>query len=173
VPCSATTAQAAWVSAYRHLATFRGDAPFSTWVTRIAIHEASARQRRRDRLALVDIEEVTVPDDHDRDPERAASTGELGELLERHVDALSDGLRSVLILRDVLELDTAETANCLGIKEEAVRVRLHRARQALARELVDVAETELPGLWRFDGERCTRMVAAVMAHVDALALEVR
>ena len=91
-------------------------------------------------------------------------TGELGALLERHVDALSDGLRSVLILRDVLELDTAETASCLGITEEAVRVRLHRARQALAREL----ERELPGLWRFDGQRCTRMIAAVMAEIATL-----
>src|SRR5688572_30061409 len=91
-------AQAAWVAAYRHLAGFRGDAAFSTWVTRIAVHEAFARLRRRDRFAVVAIEEVTVSDEHD--PERAASTEELGELLERHVDALPDGLRSVLVLRD-------------------------------------------------------------------------
>jgi RNA polymerase sigma-70 factor (ECF subfamily) len=159
-------AQAAWVSAYRHLATFRGEAAFATWVTRIAVHEASARLRRRERPALVALEEVTVPDD--RDPERAASTGELGELLERHVDALPDGLRSVLVLRDVLELDTAETATCLGITEEAVRVRLHRARHALARELVGVVEAALPDVWRFDGQRCARMVDAVMAQITKL-----
>ena len=156
-------AQAAWVSAYRHLATFRGDAAFSMWVTRIAVHEASARLRRRDRPALVAIEEVTLSDEHD--PERAASTGELGKLLERHIDALPDGLRSVLMMRDVLELDTAETATCLGIREEAVRVRLHRARQALARDLVDVVETALPGVWQFDGERCARMIDAVMKQI--------
>jgi RNA polymerase sigma-70 factor (ECF subfamily) len=159
-------AQAAWISAYRHLATYRGDAAFSSWVTRIALREATARLRRRDRAALVAIEEVTVPDEHD--PERAASTGELGELLEHHVDALPDGLRTVLVLRDVLELDTAETATCLGITPEAVRVRLHRARHALAHELVGAIETALPDVWRFDGERCARMEDAVMAQVRSL-----
>lgn len=161
-------AQSAWVSVYRHLATFRGDAAFATWATRIAVREASARLRRRDRPALIAIEEVTVPDDDDHDPERAASTGELGKLLERHIDALPDGQRSVLVLRDVLELDTAETATCLGIKEEAVRVRLHRARHALARDLVGVVESAVPDVWRFDGDRCTRMVDAVMAEIETL-----
>ncbi len=159
-------AQTAWVNAYRHLAGFRGDAAFSTWVTRIAIHEASARLRRRSRPTLVPIEEVTVPDDHD--PERAASTGELGKLLERHVDALPDGLRSVLVLRDVLELDTAETASCLGISPEAVRVRLYRARQTLARELVGMLEAALPEVWQFAGDRCARMVDAVMGRIADL-----
>jgi RNA polymerase sigma-70 factor, ECF subfamily len=159
-------AQAAWISAYRHLAAFRGEAAFSTWVTRIAVREAFARLRRRERPALVAIEEVTVRED--QDPERAASTGELGRLLERHVDALPDGLRSVLVLRDVVELDTAETATCLGITEEAVRVRLHRARHALARDLVGVVESALPGVWRFDGDRCARMVDAVMGEIEKL-----
>lgn len=132
------------------------------------MREATARLRRRDRVALVAIEEVTVPDDHVQDPERAASTGELGELLERHVDALPDRLRSVLVLRDVLELDTTETATCLGITPDAVRVRLHRARHALAHELTGVAEAALPEVWRFDGNRCARMVDAVMAQIMKL-----
>jgi RNA polymerase sigma-70 factor, ECF subfamily len=156
-------AQAAWVSAYRHLASFRGDAAFATWVTRIAVREATARLRRRGRPELIAIEEGSVRDD--QDPERAASNGELVELLERHLDALPAGLRSALVLRDVLELDTAETAACLGITEEAVRVRLHRARHALARDLVGVVELALPGVWRFDGDRCARMVDAVMGEI--------
>lgn len=164
-------AQAAWVSAYRHLAGFRGDAAFATWVTRIAVREASARLRRRERPVLVAIAEDTVGDDHDHDPERAASSGELAELLERHVDALPDGLRSVVVLRDVLELDTAETATCLGITAEAVRVRLHRARHALARDLVGVVESTLPDVWRFDGDRCARMVDAVMSEIERSASE--
>lgn len=158
-------AQAAWVSAYRRLVTFRGDAAFATWVTRIAVREASARRRRRDRAELVAIEEVMVSDD--RDPERAASSSELVELLERHLDALPEGMRTVLVLRDVLELDTAETATCLGITEEAVRVRLHRARQALAREMVGIVELALPDVWRFDGDRCARMVDVVMAAITS------
>lgn len=157
--------QAAWVSAYRALATFRADAPFRAWVTRIGIHEASARLRRRRRLTVVPLEanQMTSTDS----PERAAFTEELGRLLERHVDALPDGLRAVLVLRDVIELDTAETARCLGITDEAVRVRLHRARQALSRALADDVGRAAPEVWRFDGARCDRVLAAVLAAIAA------
>lgn len=163
-------AQAAWMGAYRHLDGYRGEAAFSTWLTRIAVREASVRLRRRDRAALVGIEEATGSGEHGRehDPERAASNAELGELLEHHVDALPDRLRSVLLLRDVLELDTAETATCLGISPEAVRVRLHRARHALTRELGSVVESSLPEVWPFAGERCARMVNAVMTQITGL-----
>lgn len=159
-------AQSAWINAYRHLDGYRGDAAFSTWVTRIAVREASARLRRRDRAALVGIEEVTVSDEDD--PERAASTAELGEWLDQHVDVPPDSLRSVLVLRDVLELDTAETATCLGISPDAVRVRLHRARHTLAHELGGGVETSLSGVWPFAGERCARMVDAVMTQITTL-----
>jgi RNA polymerase sigma-70 factor (ECF subfamily) len=108
---------------------------------------------------MVPIEEVIVPDE--RSPEGATFAAELGRLIERHLDELPDGLRSVLLLRDVLELDTAETAECLGIHADAVRVRLHRARHGLA-ELFD---SGLPEVWRFDGGRCDRMLRAVMASI--------
>lgn len=149
--------QAAWLSVHRALPSFRGDASFRTWATRIAVHEASARLRARRRLALVPLEAtMNAPDD----PERDARTAELGRLLERQIDALPEGMRAVLVLRDVLELDTGETAACLGIGEEAVRVRLHRARHALAASLT----SELPtAVWRFDGDRCARTLARVMA----------
>jgi len=60
---------------------------------------------------------------------------------------------------DVLELDTAETAACLGVSEEAVRVRLHRARAAVAAALVD----RIDGVYKFDGARCDRITRNVMA----------
>jgi RNA polymerase sigma-70 factor, ECF subfamily len=151
--------QAAWLSVYRALPSFRGDAAFRTWATRIAVNEASARLRRRRRLAVVPLGEALteVPD-----PERAAFSSELGRLLERKIDALPDGLRAVLVLRDVIELDTAETAACLGIREEAVRVRLHRARHALADSL---SERLTDMVWRFAGARCARTLERVMAAI--------
>jgi RNA polymerase sigma-70 factor (ECF subfamily) len=157
--------QSAWVQAYRALATFRGESTFRTWVTRIAVHEASHRLQARRRLAAVPIEEVmTMP--AAVDPEGEAATEQLGRLLERHIDQLPEGMRVVLVLRDIMELDTAETASCLGIAEEAVRVRLHRARQALATTLLDSAgDLSPPTVWRFDGERCSRTVARVMAAI--------
>jgi RNA polymerase sigma-70 factor (ECF subfamily) len=149
--------QAAWIKAYRHLSSFRGDAAFSTWVTRIAVREAFDRAKAR--RPVVALEEVTVPDD--RDTEQVVFTAELRRLFERRLDELPDGLRSVLLLRDVLELDTAETADCLGIGEEAVRVRLHRARRAFA----DIIDTGLSEVWRFDGARCDRIVREVMLAI--------
>jgi RNA polymerase sigma-70 factor, ECF subfamily len=155
--------QAAWIKAYRHLATFRGDAAFSTWVTRIAVREATDRIPRNE-PALVALEEINVP--AQEDPEQATFATELGRVFERRLDELPDGLRSVLLLRDVLELDTAETATCLGIREEAVRVRLHRAREAMA----DLVGAGLNEAWKFDGARCDRIVDGVMRAIGANAI---
>jgi len=67
-----------------------------------------------------------------------------------------------MVLRDVLELDTAETAACLGLSEEAVRVRLHRARAAVAAAL---SERTLDAVYSFDGTRCDRVTGNVMAAI--------
>jgi len=67
---------------------------------------------------------------------------------------------------DVIELDTAETALCLGIDEQNVRVRLHRARQAVAARMG--GDSNLTEVWRFDGERCARVLAHVMAKLAAM-----
>lgn len=150
--------QAGWISAFRALASFRGDSTFRTWATRIVVHEATSRLRKHQRLALVPIEETTMI--ADTDPARDAAAEELGRQLEHELDALPEGMRAVLVLRDVLELDTAETAACLGIAEEAVRVRLHRARHAVAASMAGAHD-----VWRFDGERCARIAAAVMSAI--------
>ena len=155
--------QTAWVSGFRALAGFRADSTFRTWITRIAVHEASSRLRKRQRLVAVPIEDTMTAAEN---PAREALNEELGRMLEREIDTLPEGLRTVLVLRDVVELDTAETAEALGIGEEAVRVRLHRARRALADSMSSgIVERGAPGVWRFDGERCDRVLAHVMAHV--------
>ena len=160
--------QAAWIAGYRGLRGFRGDARFRTWMTRIAVHEACARTAQRKRLATVALEDVPMRSDDD--PEQAVSAQEAGRVLERLIDVLPEGLRHVLVLRDVVELDTAETAQCLGIGEEAVRVRLHRARAAVAHALGarggGALEAIASDVWRFDGDRCARVLARVMAAID-------
>ncbi len=162
--------QVAWINAYRALAGFRADASFRTWITRIAVNEAASRLRNQKRFSEVSIEEVTM--DESIGPERAAMTEELGRLLEREIDALPEGMRAVLVLRDVIELDTAETAECLGIAEENVRVRLHRARQTIAEHMSEttgeLAGVAAPNVWRFDGARCARVLAHVMDKITAL-----
>ena len=98
-------------------------------------------------------------------PDDAAEHAELGRLLQACVEQLPQGNREVMVLRDVLELDTAETAACLGLTEEAVRVRLHRARAAVAATLSERITDDARRLYTFDGERCDRITARVMAAI--------
>jgi RNA polymerase sigma-70 factor, ECF subfamily len=153
--------QEAYVRAYRHLAQFRGEASFSTWLVRIAVHEAIARRRARSRLVELAPEEPSMQDE--RSPEHHAMDAELARLLEREIDALPDGLRAVMVLRDVEEMDTAETAAVLGLSQEAVRVRLHRARRALQGALGETFERVAPATFRVAGVRCDRIAAQVEA----------
>jgi RNA polymerase sigma-70 factor (ECF subfamily) len=147
--------QQTWLEVFRHLGQFRGDAQFTTWATRIAVNAALAHARKQPVIAeVVDEADNHTPDD---DVEQA----QLGKILERCLADLPQGAREVMVLRDVLELDTAETAACLGVSEEAVRVRLHRARAAVAASLTD----RMDGVYKFDGARCDRITARVMAAI--------
>src|SRR4051812_34103827 len=113
--------QQAYVNAYAHLRQFDGRAKFSTWLTRIAVHEALARVRKRGRYESVDFEQETQAVDHQPsspDPEHRAFAGELRSLLESAIDDLPDGLREVFMLREVDGMSTADTAICLGVSDD-------------------------------------------------------
>ncbi len=148
--------QQAWLDIFSHLSQFRGDAAFTTWATRIAVNAAIAHARKRPVVAEVkDGPGGEEPDD-------VVDRAQLGKLLEATLQQLPQGHREVMVLRDVLELDTAETAECLGLTEEAVRVRLHRARASVAAALTD---RMLDKVYSFDGARCDRVTRNVMAQI--------
>jgi RNA polymerase sigma-70 factor, ECF subfamily len=156
--------QSTWLSAYRALASFRGDATFRTWLTRIALHESSSRARATTWRPEMYVDGMAVATAVG--PEQTAFTVELGHLLERAIDALPASLRVVVVLRDVLGLDTAETAACVGIAEPAVRVRLHRAREVLRKRIdADHLGETFGTVWSFDGERCVRVQKFVMREI--------
>jgi len=129
--------QAAYVRAYQHLSQFAGRAKFSTWLTRIAVHEALNRLEERGRLRY--IEEMSGPESPASDvvhsqeptPEQYVSSREHARVLEKAVLALPPKYRVVVMMRDLEEMSVAETAGCLDITEENVKVRLHRARAML------------------------------------------
>jgi RNA polymerase sigma-70 factor (ECF subfamily) len=157
--------QQAWLDVYRNLAQFRGDASFATWATRIAVHQAVAMARKRPLVAeVVEAASGVAPD-------AELSRAQIGAVLESCLAGIPQGHREVMVLRDVLELDTAETAACLGLTEEAVRVRLHRARAAVAAALTEQLSEHAREIYTFDGARCDRITALVMCNVlgpDAL-----
>ena len=163
--------QDAYVAAYTHLAQFAERSKFSTWLTRIAIYEALARVKRQKRF--VDIESVAESGkehsrmlaSNSRNPEEQLLNLELKDILEHSVEALPELYRTVFVLRDIEGLDTGETAACLGISEENVKVRLHRARAMMRGELYASMGAALSGALDFHLSRCDRVVAAVFQRI--------
>ena len=161
--------QQAYLNAFRHLGQFEGSARFSTWLTRIAVNEALARLRKPGRAEGNDDVDFERIESNEPDPEQRAVQSELREVMEREVASLPDSFRTVVVLRDVEGMTTSETAEVLGISEDLVKQRLHRARAALRRSLVERAGVTLASLYAFGNERCDRVVANVMASVASRA----
>jgi RNA polymerase sigma-70 factor (ECF subfamily) len=134
--------QDAFLQAFRAIGRFQGEARLSTWLHRILINASLMKLRTRRRHPEEPID-VLLPrfhaDGHRIDPGSAWRTElpdpvesrELRELVRASIDRLPEIYRSVLLLRDIEDLSTEETAQLLEIKSETVKVRLHRARQAL------------------------------------------
>lgn len=164
--------QETYVRAYQHLAEFEGRARFSTWLTRIAIHEALARRRKHSHQESIDAlpewERNSMEASLTRpapDPERQAFGHEIGRLIEDAVESLPGTYRVVFVLRDVEQMDTAEAAAALDLTEQAVKVRLHRARGLLRRALHKKLGDASPHAFEFHAPRCDRVVAAVMTRL--------
>jgi RNA polymerase sigma-70 factor (ECF subfamily) len=165
--------QDAYVRAYQHLSQFAGRAPFSAWLTRIAVNEALARLRLRSRTGqLEDAEQdgefLMTMAETSPDPEQGASRAELGHLLEEAVLGLPQQFRTVVMLRDVEELSTSETAAALDLSEENVKVRLHRGHALLRGWLLDRVGAKAKNAFPFMGVRCDRVVQSVLLRLAQL-----
>ena len=162
--------QDAYVRAYEHLDQFAGRAPFSTWLTRIAVHESLARLRRRNRVQSLDEAEYEGGASmnlaaHSPDPEQNATGAQLRELLEEAVMNLPMNYRTVIMMRDIEEMSTAETAEALDLTEENVKVRLHRGHGMVRSWLMERIGSNAKEAFPFMGARCDRMVTAVLARL--------
>ncbi len=163
--------QDSYVSAFTHLEQFAGRARFSTWLTKIAVHEALSRKKRQKRF--VDLDSIAESDKErsnmlaskDKNPEEQLVETELKAILDRSVEELPELYRSVLVMRDIEGLDTAETAESLGITEENVKVRLHRARALMRGSLYAKTQSTLGSVFDFHLSRCDRVVAAVLSRI--------
>jgi len=162
--------QDAYVRAYEHLGQFEGRAQFSTWLTRIAVNEALKRQAARSRSQTLDggvqdgeDESMAEPVSDAPSPEANASRNELGGLLEDAILALPVAYRSVLMLRELDGMSTAETAQALGLSPANVKVRLHRAHALLRNQLYALTGAGAARAFAFPAARCDRVVQAVMS----------
>ena len=162
--------QDAYVRAYEHLDQFAGKAAFSTWLTRIAIHEALARKRRRARLEELDAlpptgDAMSILKSSAPTPEAGTAQAEARQLLEEAIDSLPENYRSVVVLREVEEMSVAETAESLGVTDAVVKTRLHRAHAMLRKHLYARARGRATDLYQFHAVRCDRVVKAVFAKI--------
>jgi RNA polymerase sigma-70 factor (ECF subfamily) len=138
-------AQETFIKVYRNLHLFRGESQFRTWVLSIARNEGLGRLRklavRREDSLDAETDEQTgdytpaILTSWREIPSEALEQKELGAVLRRAIDSLPEIYRNIVLLRDIEEMDIRETAAALGISEGAVKVRLHRARALLQREL--------------------------------------
>jgi RNA polymerase sigma-70 factor (ECF subfamily) len=139
--------QDAYLAAFRALDRFAGDAKLSTWLHRIVVNTALMRLRTRRRRPeepiepllpayLEDGHQVRQPVEWSDPVDVMMERAEIKAYVRAQIDRLPENYRTVLLLRDIEELNTPETATVMGISENAVKIRLHRARQAL-RALLD------------------------------------
>jgi RNA polymerase sigma-70 factor, ECF subfamily len=164
--------QDAYVRAYEHLGQFAGRAAFSTWLTRIAIHEALARKRRRGRMEELDAlpangDSMSILKSSAPTPEAGTAQSEARQLLEDAIEHLPENYRTVVVLREVEEMSVAETAQSLGVTDAVVKTRLHRAHAMLRKELYARAKGRTADLYQFHAVRCDRVVKAVFERINA------
>ena len=158
--------QQAYVSAYRHLHQFEGRASFATWLTKIALREAGARNKKT--VSLWGENTMNELPEPSPDPEARAVAADLMQHVEAEVAALPEAYRSVLLLREVEGLSTEETAACLELSTDVVKTRLHRARTMLRDALYRRAGVGLQSIFTFGSQRCDRVVGRVMDEIRRL-----
>jgi RNA polymerase sigma-70 factor (ECF subfamily) len=146
-------AQEAFVSAFKNLAAFRGQAKFSTWLISITLNEARGRLRRQSLVRMDSLDETPEGGGHVspallRDwrevPSDALERKEVRAMLQEAIGGLAPIYREVVLLRDVEELSVEETAIALTISVASVKTRLHRARIMLQKVLAPQLRTVNP-----------------------------
>jgi RNA polymerase sigma-70 factor (ECF subfamily) len=164
--------QETFLSAFRAIHNFDGHAQLSTWLHRIVVNASLMRLRSRQRRAEQSLEPLLPSFAEDGQhlepvmswtecPERALAQKELRAVVRAAIGELSDSYRTVLVMRDIEGLSTQEAANMFGISENALKLRLHRARLALG----TIVRTRLDGgAARKPAARSARATAPALAR---------
>jgi len=165
--------QEAYIRAFRHLASFRGECSLSTWLCRITINEAVGRMRRERTMvheffgALpAKSQIIKFPRTNESgDPEKTMAQDQILRLVESAIDRLPEKFRVVFMARVIEGLSTEETADLFHLRPETVKTRLHRARRLIRDEIENRIGPHLMDAFPFAGSRCARMTDAVLQRV--------
>ncbi len=166
--------QDGYVSAFTHLASYRGDSTLATWLSRIIMNNALGRLRRNRRTVDLstlesgrnEAEIIQFPlTTSDVDPERTMAQRQILQLVEQATDNLPEAFRLVFVTRVIEGMSVEETSELLGIKPETVKTRLHRARQLVRDQLDKQIGPVLMGAFPFAGRRCERVTETVIKRL--------
>jgi len=164
------TMQVAYIRAYENLGKFEFRSGFSTWLTRILINESLLRIKKRKSLAMkveaVDnnMNQLSLP--VSKTPLSGVINKELKTALEEAIRQLPEKYRTVFIMREIEDMNVAETQQCLDLTEANVKVRLNRAKAMLRDTLQNYYRNE--DLLSFHLTRCDRVVENVMKQIEKL-----
>jgi RNA polymerase sigma factor (sigma-70 family) len=161
--------QSAYVKAYEHLGSFKGESQFGTWLMRILINECLQYLKRKQRHAMVHIDgsdswmqQLQATPDSGGDA--MIMNKELARLLESALLQLPPKYRLVFVLREVEGMNVSETAKALSLSETNIKVRLNRAKTALREKLAAYYKKDL--VFGFHLSRCDRMVQSVFKRLQ-------
>src|ERR1700704_6117059 len=170
--------QETYVRAFTHLQDFRGDSSLATWLARIAMNEALGRLRRQrpgvewTSLPPGTLEAQVIQFPHSansEDPEKSMAQRQIQHVVEHAIDELPDAFRIVFITRVIEGMNVEETAEILGLKQETVKTRLHRARTMLRDNVEKKIGPIVMEAFPFAGKRCERLTEAVLKRLGLVA----
>lgn len=164
--------QNSYLKAYSKLYQFKLEASFSTWLIRIAIHEALKRVKEKGRMyTLQDFQKDTIqtqvleiPDTKRLSPQDLMIQKETKLVLENAIDSLEQKYRTVYVLKEIEELSLKEIAQVLNITVANVKVRSHRAKAMLKEKLYELSSDT--SIFEFGFSRCDRITEHVMNHIS-------
>jgi RNA polymerase sigma-70 factor (ECF subfamily) len=170
--------QEAYVRAFTHLESFRGDSSLSTWLSRITMNEALGRLRRQRPAVEIDslpqgaleAQIIQFPLAASDDPEKSMAQREIQRVVEHAIDELPEAFRLVFITRVIEGMNVEETAEILSLKPETVKSRLHRARTMLRDNVERKIGPVVMEAFPFAGKRCERLTDAVLKRLGSAAI---
>ena len=138
------TAQEVFLSAYKSIQHFRGDADFSTWLYRIAFNHASTRRKNLNSKLQreVALDDAMLLVDGGADPAADAERKETQQRVQQALNRLDGNDAQIILLRDLQDVPYVDIAQTLDVPVGTVKSRLHRARQALRASLAPYFNTD-------------------------------
>lgn len=168
--------QVAYCNAYENLGKFASRSSFSTWLTRILINECLLRMKRRQKTVSINQGSMESNIHHQyadgtRTPYTTVLNAELRNILDNAIRNLPEIYRTVFVMREIENMNVAETKECLSISEANVKVRMNRAKSLLRTALSSYYKTD--EVLNFHLTRCDTMVDRVMAAIDKMNIHMR